>query len=312
MKKRLDILLAGVFADTHTRSQITNAIKDGFVLVNGKVVTKPGTEVTPADVIDMLIEKESMTAEAQDIKIDIVFEDEHLMIINKPRGMVVHPGAGNKSGTLLNGLLYLIDNTGDSDESEDKAALSRAGIVHRLDKNTAGLMIVAKTAPVQAKLAAMLEKHEIERVYHGIVEGVWEGQGTIDKNIVRDPKHRTLFKTAATGGRRAITHYKTLRVMRRGYSLVEFRLETGRTHQIRVHAKSVGHPLVGDPEYNPKYSPFVKGVAKQGGFKASGQMLESVEISFVHPVTGKRVIEKTEPTAEFKKNLSIDLKHKNH
>jgi len=294
MKKRLDILLAGVFSDTHTRSQITNLIKDGRVTVNGKVVTKPGTEVTPNDVINALFEKEPLTAEPEDIKIDIVFEDEYLMIINKPRGMVVHPGAGNKSKTLLNGLLYLIDNTSEPEGTDEpsKAALSRAGIVHRLDKNTAGLMVVAKTAPVQAKLAAMLEKHEIERIYHGIVEDVWEGSGTIDKNIIRDPKHRRLFTTKnASAGRRAITHYKVIKAFKK-HSLVEFRLETGRTHQIRVHAKSIGHALVGDPEYNPNSS-----------VKVSGQMLESIHISFVHPVTGELIARKIGPTSEFQKVL---------
>jgi len=301
MKKRLDILLAGVFADTHTRSQITNVIKGGYVTVNGKVVTKPGTEVTPDDIINMLVIKEPEATEPEDISIDIVFEDEHLMIINKSRGMVVHPGAGNKSGTLLNGLLYLIDNTGEPDLSEsdesNKVALSRAGIVHRLDKNTAGLMVVAKTALVQAKLAAMLEKHEIERVYHGIVEGIWDGEGTIDKNIVRDPKNRTLFttigcKVSRESGRRAVTHYKVLKAFKK-HSLVEFRLETGRTHQIRVHAKFVGHPLVGDPEYNPNSS-----------VKASGQMLESIEIAFIHPVTGVRIKQRASITPEFQMVLS--------
>ena len=308
MKKRLDILLTGVLTDTHTRSQITNLIKNGCVTVNGKVVTKAGTEVTPADIVNVLMDTsaERTSCIPEDIKIDIVFEDEHLMIINKPRGMVVHPGAGNKNGTLLNGLLYLIDNTDEADEPDesDKAALSRAGIVHRLDKNTAGLMVVAKTAPVQAKLAAMLEKHEIERVYHGIVEGAWEGEGSINKNIIRDPKHRTLFttksqgsakqvlQTTATGGRTAITHYKVLKAFKK-HSLVEFRLETGRTHQIRVHAKSAGHPLIGDPEYNPNSS-----------VKASGQMLESISISFIHPVTGKGVTKKIDTTDEFKHVLS--------
>jgi len=210
-----------------------------------------------------------------------------LMIINKPRGMVVHPGAGNKHGTLLNALLWLYDN-----ESDDKP--ERAGIVHRIDKNTAGLLIVAKDIKTQGLLESMIEKHEIIRNYIGIVEGNMKGKGIIDRNIVRDPKHRTTFiVTDAKHGRHAVTHYEVVENYQK-HSLVRFSLETGRTHQIRVHCKSIGHPIVGDPEYNPNSS-----VAR-----GQGQMLESISVRFIHPITGKQIVAEIEPTQLFKQTLT--------
>jgi 23S rRNA pseudouridine1911/1915/1917 synthase len=173
-----------------------------------------------------------------------------------------------------------------------RARIERAGIVHRLDKNTAGLMVVAKTADVMAKMSKMFEQREVERTYVGLVEGVLRAEGTIDRNIARDPKHRTLYKTVATVGRRAVTHFCVLRNFSK-WTLVEFRLETGRTHQIRVHAKSIGHPIVGDAEYNPNSS--LKGL--------SGQMLESVRISFVHPVTHQVMTFEIAQSSEFAKTV---------
>lgn len=272
--QRLDVYLVNHFKGVYTRSQINNSIKKGKTTLNGKAV-KSGTVLRAGDNIIADIESSEIPAKREDIKIDIVFQDEYLLIINKPRGMVVHPGAGNKSGTLLNGLLNI------------NGALERAGIVHRLDKNTAGLIVVAKTASVQAKLAAMFEKHEIKRTYIGLVEGLVKGEGTIDKNIARDPNHRTLYKAVPAGGRRAVTHYKTIQNFSK-WTLVQFNLETGRTHQIRVHCKSLNHPLVGDPEYNPNSS-----------IKTNGQLLESVEICFVHPVTSQIIHHKIGLTEAF-------------
>jgi len=283
---RLDVYLTKKFDGELTRSQINNAIKAGNVTVNGVPVKKSGFEVREADTVDAEIAPEQPTAAPEQMPIDIIFQDEHLMIINKPRGLVVHPGNGNKSGTLLNGLLAL-GNDG----------LERAGIVHRLDKNTAGLVVVAKTAQVQSKLSAMLEEHSVERTYIGIVEGRLEGSGTIDKNIVRDERNRTLYKTSPTGGRRAVTHYKVIDTFAR-HSLVGFRLETGRTHQIRVHCKAIGHPIVGDPEYNPT-----------GTVKATGQMLESIRLAFTHPITGKPIVQSIDPGEEFKYILDYVTKN---
>ena len=253
----------------YTRSQI----KKGKITVNGNVV-KAGYIVKEGDDVQVELQEE-VFVEPEDIKIDVVHEDDHLMIINKPRGMVVHPGAGNRSGTLLNGLLSI--QSGD---------LERAGIVHRLDKNTAGLMVVAKDVQTMGLLSSMFERKDVKRVYIGLVEGVVKEDGIINKNIIRDTRNRVLF-TTGSGGRRAITHYKVLRRFTK-WTLVEFRLETGRTHQIRVHAKSIGHPLVGDPEYNPRSS-----------IKFDGQLLESVEIEFLHPVTEKNIVHKIKPSEEF-------------
>jgi len=260
---------------TCTRSQLKHA----KILLNGKTV-KSGVLLRVGDVIDFEIASGESTAMPERVNLDTVFEDDWLLVINKPRGMVVHPGAGVRHGTLLNALLGR------------GASLERAGIVHRLDKNTAGLLVVAKTAEVQAKLAAMFQKHEVRRAYIGLVEGVVAGEGKIDTQIVRDARRRTLFTTATSGGRKAVTRYKVLKNFSK-WTLVQFELETGRTHQIRVHCKSIGHPIVGDPEYNPNSS--VRGL--------SGQMLESVEISFVHPVTLKSVEFKTHPTEEFLKTV---------
>lgn len=264
-----------------TRSQLKHA----KILLNGKEV-KSGTILRAEDIIDVEILRAEDVAEPEDIALDVVFEDNFLMIINKPRGMVVHPGAGIRSGTLLNALL------GQQIKQCDKTrgGLERAGIVHRLDKNTAGLLIVAKNAEVQAKLASLFETHKVKRTYIGLVEGVLTGEGTIAKNIARDPNHRTLYKAIITGGRSAVTHFKVLKSFSK-WTLVQFNLETGRTHQIRVHCKSIGHPIVGDAEYNPNSS--IKGL--------SGQMLESVEIAFNHPITARLVEKSINPSGEFRK-----------
>ena len=280
---RLDSFLSKHFDGAHTRSQIINAIKSGEILLNGEIA-KQGAIVKTGNIItvDFKPFDENAPATPEDIPLDIVFEDNNLMIVNKARGMVTHPGNGNRSGTLLNALLFKLKG----------ANVDRAGLVHRLDKNTAGLMVVAKTARAQERLAKMMEKHDVNRVYNGLLEGRLEGSGTINKPIIRDQTNRTIYTTGSgNGARHATTHYETLahyRLGERVYTLAKFKLETGRTHQIRVHAKSIGHPLVGDPEYNPKSS-----------LRATGQLLESVEISFIHPITKKEISFKINPSAEF-------------
>lgn len=289
---RLDAFLADHYKDLHTRSQITKAIKSGKITLNdGKI--KCGTILKTGDIIEVdedAIEGGEVTAMPEDIGIEkyIVFEDDYLIILNKPRGITVHPGAGVKRGTLLNGLLFKFADS----------VLERAGIVHRLDKNTAGLMIVAKTRKTQEKLCHMFEKHEINRTYLGLVEGHTPQNGRIEKNIIRHPNRRTIYTTADVGGRHAITNFETVGYYKekggRNVSLVRFMLETGRTHQIRVHAKSIAHPLVGDPEYNPDSS-----------IKYNGQLLESVEISFTHPITGQEIIQNIPLSADFQGVLDI-------
>ena len=259
---RLDNFLLSVLPGV-SRSQIANAIKNGDILLNGRTV-KAGYDLRAGDEITGGIAQHAVTAEPEEMDLDIVYEDKHLMIINKPRGLTVHPGAGVKRGTLLNGLL--------GRSGTDK--LERAGIVHRLDKNTAGLLVVAKTAEAQSRLGEMFESHAIKRTYIGIVEGRVKGNITIDKNIIRHPNHRVLFTTADSGGRRAVTHLTVAEQFAK-YTLCRFELETGRTHQIRVHCKSMNHPLVGDPEYNPN------GTIKN----LPGQMLEAIKLEFLHPMT---------------------------
>ncbi len=266
---RFDKYLAEQYP-AQTRSQLTAAIKRGDFTVNGQVV-KAGYELRATDVVAGELQLPVVGAVAEDIPLDIVYEDDYLMVINKPRGMVVHPGAGVHHGTLLNALL-----------GRGQGNLVRAGIVHRLDKNTAGLLIVAKTLLCQQRLAAMFARHDVTRVYHGLVAGRVAGDLTIDKNIIRHPTHRTIFTTTEHGGRRAVTH---LHVLARyaHHTLCEFTLATGRTHQIRVHCRAIGHPLVGDPEYNT----------------GNGQMLEAVQLKFVHPMTHRNIEISIEHTKAF-------------
>ncbi len=266
---RLDKYLAEQYPHV-TRSQITAAIKRGDFKVNGQIV-KAGYELRPTDQVAGTLQTVCVTAEPETIALDVVYEDEFLMVINKPRGMVVHPGAGVKSGTVLNALLGRGQNH-----------LERAGIVHRLDKNTAGLLIVAKTADCQQRLGRMFEKHDIKRTYWGLVDGVIHTDQIIDRNIKRHPQHRTIFTTTEQGGRRAITHLHVLERYAK-HTLCEFTLETGRTHQIRVHCKSIHHPILGDPEYN----------------SGSGQMLEALQLDFIHPMTGKEIHLQIQPTKAF-------------
>lgn len=266
---RVDKYLMEKYPDI-SRSQIALAIKRGDFTVNGQVV-KAGYELRPDDIISGTIQPVTLTAEPEKINLDIVYEDDDLMVINKPRGMVVHPGAGVKSGTVLNALL-----------GRGQGHLERAGIVHRLDKNTAGLLIVAKTLACQSRLAKMFETHAIRRTYWGLVDGRVTEDMTIDRNIVRHPQHRTIFTVTDNGGRRAITHLHVLEQYAK-HTLCEFTLETGRTHQIRVHCKSIHHPIVGDPEYN----------------SGNGQMLEAVRLDFVHPITGAPVHVEIEPSKAF-------------
>ncbi|MCM1404396.1 MAG: RluA family pseudouridine synthase [Prevotella sp.] len=266
---RLDQYLVALYPHL-TRSQITAALKRGDFTVNGRVV-KAGYALRATDVVAGTPQPTVVTAQPENIPLDVVYEDEYLMVINKPRGMVVHPGAGVKSGTVLNALL-----------GRGQGDLERAGIVHRLDKNTAGLLVVAKTAECQQRLGQMFARHAIVRTYWGLVEGRVAADCTIDRNIIRHPQHRTIFTTTDHGGRRAVTHVKVLERYAK-HTLCEFTLETGRTHQIRVHCQAMHHPLVGDPEYN----------------HGDGQMLEALRLDFTHPMTGIDIHLQISPTKAF-------------
>ena len=273
---RLDLVLSAGLED-YSRSFIQKLFEKGGVSVNGKPCTSKKYKCDAGDLVEIVIpEPERLEAAAEDIPIDIVYEDAHLLVVDKPAGMVVHPAPGNYSGTLVNALMY---HCGDQLSSIN--GVIRPGIVHRIDKDTSGLLVVAKTDRAHAGLAAQLEEHSINRIYKAIVlDNIKEDEGTIDAAIGRDPKNRlrnAVLKEGMPGfesARRAVTHYRVLDRFGR-YTLVEAKLETGRTHQIRVHMAYMRHPLLGDELYGPAKN-------KAG---AKRQMLHAGVLGFVHPVT---------------------------
>ncbi len=273
---RLDLVLSAGLED-YSRSFIQKLFEKGGVSVNGKPCTSKKYKCAAGDLVEIVIpEPERLEAAAEDIPIDIVYEDAHLLVVDKPAGMVVHPAPGNYSGTLVNALMY---HCGDQLSSIN--GVIRPGIVHRIDKDTSGLLVVAKTDRAHAGLAAQLEEHSINRIYKAIVlDNIKEDEGTVDAAIGRDPKNRlrnAVLKEGMPGcesARRAVTHYKVLERFGR-YTLVEAKLETGRTHQIRVHMAYIRHPLLGDELYGPAKN-------KAG---AKRQMLHAGVLGFVHPVT---------------------------
>lgn len=250
-----------------SRNYAAKLAEDGAVTVNGNAVGKK-TKLKIGDVIEINIpEPEELEAKPQNIPLDIVYEDDSVIVVNKPQGMVVHPAPGNPDGTLVNGLLYHC-------KLSNINGVVRPGIVHRIDKDTSGLLIVAKTNEAHESLAAQLKERKAMRKYYCIVNGnIKEDSGTIDKPIGRHPTDRKKM-AIIDGGREAITHFNVIERFGQ-YTLAECILETGRTHQIRVHMASIGHSIVGDPVY---------GVKKER-FKTNGQLLHAKTIGFVHPVT---------------------------
>lgn len=235
--QRLDQALAEMFPD-YSRSRIKEWILDQRVLVNGKVCDKPKEKVLGGEQVAINAEiEEEARFEPQDIPLDIVYEDEDIIIINKPRDLVVHPGAGNPDGTVLNALLHYYPPIAD---------VPRAGIVHRLDKDTTGLMVVAKTVPAQTRLVESLQRREITREYEAVAIGHMTAGGTVDEPISRHPTKRTHMAVHPMG-KPAVTHYRIMEHFR-VHTRLRLRLETGRTHQIRVHMAHITHPLVGRRE----------------------------------------------------------------
>ena len=255
----------------YSRSIIIKMLEKGAILVNGKIV-KPSFLVHYEDSIEVVkeYEKES-TLKPNEMSLDIVYEDNDIMVINKPAGVVVHPGSGNHENTLANGLLYYTENL--SDINGD----ARPGIVHRLDKDTSGLMLVAKSNKAHEILAEDFKVHAVKREYVALLNGViMHSNGKIDAPIGRDPKNRKKFMVTSVNSKEAITYLKVLKRYKK-HTLVSLNLETGRTHQIRVHMKYIGYPVFNDPVYNHQVIPNV------------GQFLHSKTITFIHPITKKEM-----------------------
>ena len=279
-----------------TRSKVQKGIEAGFLTVNGKVV-KSNYKIRPGDeiVIMSLVNPEHTVLKRENIPLNIVYEDDSLMVINKPPNMVVHPGVGNFSGTLLNGVAYYLEQ---QNPNIDEEALPRFGLVHRIDKNTTGLIVLAKTPVAAAVLAKQFFNHTVKRKYVALVWGnIEEDEGTITGHIARHQQNRKMFDVYPEGeiGKHAITHYKVLE--RFNYvTLVECVLETGRTHQIRVHMKHIGHTLFNDWEYGgdrilkgtiyTKYKQFVENCFELCPRCA----LHARTLGFIHPVTHKEIM----------------------
>ncbi|MFA7636221.1 MAG: RluA family pseudouridine synthase [Monoglobales bacterium] len=267
---RLDKYLSEVSG--FSRSYISKLVDDGLVLVNDRP-QKVSFKLDVGDSVSLEIpESPSAEPKPENIPLDIVYEDECMLIVNKPQGMVVHPAAGNFSGTLVNALLYHYGENLSGVGSE-----SRPGILHRIDKDTSGLLLVAKTDEAHISLAAQIKAHRLTRKYIALVHGHFkEPEGTVDAPIGRSPKDRKKMCINYDNGRDAITHYRVITEFEK-YSLLELRLETGRTHQIRVHMASLGHPVACDPVY---------GVKKEQ-LSADGQLLHAAAIGFIHPLSGE-------------------------
>lgn len=257
----------------YSRSFIQNMIKKSEITVNDKEV-KPNYKIEENDEILVVFpEPEETTVEAENIPVDFLYEDEHIAVINKARGMVVHPAVGNRTGTLVNALLY---------HCKDLSGINgeiRPGIVHRLDKDTSGVMMVAKSDKAHLGLAEQIKEHSAKRKYYAIVHGnIAEEKATIKAPIGRHPKDRTKMAVVFTNSREAVTHINVLERFGK-YTLIECELETGRTHQIRVHLAYIGHPLVNDPVYG----------YKRMEFPIKGQALHSRTLDFVHPITEEKL-----------------------
>ena len=279
--KRLDAALAS-FDDSNSRSTLGQFSKDGLVKLDGVVVTKSSTKVAAGQEIELTApEREDLDAKPENIPLDVIYEDEDLIVINKPVGLVVHPGAGCKDGTVMNAMLYHYPQT---------ASLARAGIVHRLDKDTSGLMVIALSKYAQIKLVRAISKHDVVREYEAICEGLITSGGTIEADINRDPYNRTRMAVVCDGmGREAITHYRVMEQFRE-HTLVKLRLETGRTHQIRVHMASIDHPLLGDMTYGGKRLKIMKGASVELTEALKyyrHQALHAAHIEFMHPIKGE-------------------------
>ena len=278
--QRLDQAMAELFTD-FSRSRLKEWLLDGKVPVNGEVITKPRVRMMGGEELTLQAELEDEERwVAQDIPLNIVYEDDDILVINKPRGFVVHPGAGTPDGTVLNALLH---------HYPDIAKVPRAGIVHRLDKDTTGLMVVAKTLPAQTRLVRALQKRKITREYEAIIIGTMTAGGRIEKPIGRHTNKRTLMAVNEMG-KDAVTHYRVAEHFRE-HTRIRLRLETGRTHQIRVHMSYIQHPLLGDIAYGGR-ARIPRGASAELTNMIRSfdrQALHAVMLKFLHPVSGEEM-----------------------
>ena len=284
---RIDRYLAD-HLDGQSRNSIQKLIEEGLVLVNGNAC-RASYKLQEKDQIFVSVPDAVLTElRPERIPLDILYEDDQLLIVNKPKGMVVHPAPGHSTGTLVNAIMYHCGKELSGINGE-----IRPGIVHRIDMNTTGSLIVCKTDAAHRFIASQIKEHSVHRVYRAIVYGhLNPTEGTICTSIGRDPRDRKKMSVGVRNGRQAITHYRELARLKNNFSYVEFELETGRTHQIRVHMASIGHPILGDQVYGPKKSPY----------HLDGQTLHAMTIGFVHP-TSKRYVEFTAPLPEYFQHL---------
>lgn len=289
--KRLDVFLAEEIEDI-SRSRIQKLIENESIIVNKKAVNK-NYKLRALDVIELwLPEPETVDIKAENIPLDIVYEDNDVIVINKPQDMVVHPAAGHYSGTVVNAIMYHC--------GENLSGINgclRPGIVHRIDKDTSGIIVIAKNDSAHQALTAQLAEHSMKRVYYAIVYNCFkENEGVIDKPIGRHPIDRKKMAVTNKNSKRAVTHYRVIENLGK-FCLIELRLETGRTHQIRVHMASIGHPLLGDTVYGSQKQPY----------KLLGQALHAKVLGFVHPRT-KEYMEFESSLPEYFENLIIKLR----
>ncbi|MGI5892210.1 MAG: RluA family pseudouridine synthase [Bacillota bacterium] len=268
--KRIDAYLADCLKEL-SRARIQSLLKSGLIKVDGKIV-KPSHELLGGEIISLTIPSDKpLDIQAQEIDLDIIYEDSDIIVVNKPQGMVVHPAAGHYQNTLVNALLH---------HCQDLSGINgviRPGIVHRIDKDTSGILVAAKNDAAHLGLSAQWKGHQIKRIYHTILHGVIaEPAGIIDAPIGRHPQQRKKMAVLPQKGRLAITHYKVLERFKQ-FTYAEIQLETGRTHQIRVHMSYLGHPVVGDPLYGPK----------KARIHLKGQLLHAKVLGFKHPTSGQ-------------------------
>ena len=293
--ERVDKFLTAIFPE-RSRTYFSKLIKDGHVTKDGKIL-KANYRLHTDDLITVETPPaERVEINPENIPLDILYEDADLLVVNKPKGMVVHPSAGHYSGTLVNAVMYHC-----GDELSGINGVVRPGIVHRIDRDTTGSLIICKTDAAHIHIAEQIKNHSCNRRYRGIVIGnIHEDEGTVTGAIGRDPKDRKKMAINEKNGKPAVTHYKVLERFG-NYTYMEFALETGRTHQIRVHMASIGHPLLGDEVYGGRHA--------CGKWKLQGQTLHAMNLGFIHPTSGE-FLEISAKLPEYFEKLLAELRQK--